>query len=111
MSIFNKVIDTVNKGVGIIDKTVVDQDKALELKAELINTISQYMLTGKGESITKITICGLVAIIILTGTYTFLFNPANIPQFKDYALFSGTLIGIITGAYVTGTTIQRVSKK
>lgn len=101
----------VEKGVSIIDQAVLDKDEANRLKADLIKTISTNMLTGKGASITKVTICGLVAVVVISGTYTFLFHPANIPQFKDYALFSGTLIGMLTGAYATGTTIQTFSKK
>jgi hypothetical protein len=101
----------VEKGVGIIDQAVIDKDRANELKADLVKSIAENMLTGKGSSVTKITICGLVAIVVIAGTYTFLFHPQNITVFKDYALFSASLIGMLTGAYAAGTTIQTFSKK
>jgi type II secretory pathway component PulF len=69
------------------------------------------MLTGTGASITKVTICILVGIVTLIGGYIFLFQPARIAEYKDYALSVTPLIGILIGGYATGTTFQRIQKK
>ena len=99
------------KGADIIDKAVVDKDRANELKTNLAQKTAELMLTGKGSSITKITICGLVAIITLIGCGVFIFKPESMNNFKDFALSITPLIGILIGAYGTGATIQKVMKK
>jgi len=111
MGLFNKAVDVVGKGVSIIDQTVIDQDKAMELKADLIKSLGTLMLSGKGASVTKVTICILVGFIVLVGGYVFLFAPQHIKNFKDYALSVTPLIGILIGSYATGTTFQRIQKK
>lgn len=111
MGFFNKVTDIVEKGVGIIDQAVEDKDKANELKYDLAKTANINMLTGGGTSITKITICFLVGIVVLVGTYVFLVNPEKMEDFKDYAFAVTPLIGILVGAYGAGTTIQKIIKK
>lgn len=102
----------VEKIGAIVDQTIIDKDKANELKANLVQTFAEHMLTGPGASITKYTICALVSVVVLTGTYVFLFRPpAYFQNFKEYALFSGTIIGMITGAYAAGTTVQTFTRK
>jgi hypothetical protein len=103
------LIDLAGKGASLIDQAIIDKDLANQLKSDLMSKMTELMLTGKGASVTKITICGLVAVVVLSGTYTFLFNPGNFQNFKDYALFSASIIGMITGAYAAGTTIQTIS--
>ena len=111
MGIFNNIVKVVDKGVDIVDKAVVDQDEALKLKTELIRTLSSYLLSGPGASITKITICILVSVVVFVGTYIFLVKPKYIEGFKDYALSVTPLIGILIGAYGTGAAIGKVIKK
>jgi len=99
------------KGVDVIDQVVEDKDKANELKTDLAKSTASLMLTGHGASVTKITICGLITIIVLIGCGVFIFKPDSMNDFKDFALAITPLIGILIGAYGTGTTIQKVMKK
>jgi len=110
MGILKNISGIVDKGIEIIDQAVLDKDKANELKTDLVKSIGTLMLTGSGTSITKITICILVSVVTLVGTYIFLAKPASIEGFKDYALSVTPQIGILIGAYGTGATIQKVMK-
>jgi len=102
MGLFN-IGKKIDKGLEIAEKAVIDKDKQNELKYEYAKTI----LTGQGASITKITICGLVTLVVGVVTYTFLFHPANMEHAKDYAYVAGILIGIITGGYLGGSSFKR----
>ena len=106
----SKIIDIVDKGVGIFDKLVVDKDKQIELKIDFAKSVAEKMLTDKGSSITKVTINGLIAIVTLVGVYVFLFRPGEIERYKDLALFVSPLIGMLVGGYAAGTTIQKIKK-
>jgi len=101
-----KGIDVVRDVVGVIDQAVLDKDKAYELKVDLVKTFIGGMLTGKGSSVTKYTICGLVILVVGALTYAFMFNPDSIERAVQYALSVTPVIGILTGAYLTGTTVQ-----
>jgi hypothetical protein len=98
--------EILDHGLGILDQAVTDKDKLLEMKFELMKSFGQAMLTGKGESITKVTICGLTIVVVLIGAWVFLFRPAIIASYKDFAIFSGSLIMGLGGYYLTGTTLQ-----
>jgi len=93
-------------GLRVIDRLVVDKNKAIELKTGLATDIARRMLEGSGSSFTKITICVLVGIVVLVGVYTFLFQPERIDEYGKFALVVSPLIGGLTGAYAAGTTIQ-----
>jgi len=101
----------VEKGVSIIDQAVLDKDKALELKIDLLKSFAENMLTGKGSSVTKITICGLTIVVVLIGAWVFLFNPDKMSAYKDFVLFAGPLIMGLGGYYLTGTSIQDKKEK
>lgn len=109
--ILEKGIEALGKAGDIIDQAVLDKDKAYALKMELVQNFVTNMLGGAGASVTKYTICGLVGLVVVAGTYAFLFNPALIARYKDYALTVTPIIGILTGAYLTGTTVQTVTKR
>lgn len=111
MGNIGKLLDAANKAVDVIDQTVIDQDKAIEIKAQLAQKMAELMLTGGGASITKWTICILTGVVVLIGAAVFIFAPENIDKYKDYALFTTPLIGLLTGGYAAGTTVQRVMKK
>jgi len=105
-------------------EVATDKDKLNELQYKLAMIQAQSMLSGKGASITKITICGLVSLVVGTGAYMFLrivdflltsgITPENLELVKilmgtysDYAIPSVALIGLITGSYLTGTSFKR----
>jgi len=92
--------DLIKDGLGIAKEAVTDKDKAIELQVKLELARAQLMLSGPGTSITKITICALVALVVGTGTWVFL-TGGNIEGFKNYALAVTPLIGLLIGVYGT----------
>jgi hypothetical protein len=110
MGLLKNITGIVDKSVEIIDQAVLDKDRANELKTDLVKSVATLMLSGKGASVTKVTICGLITIVTLIGAYIFLFKPGDIAGYKDYALAVTPLIGILVGAYATGTTVQKINK-
>lgn len=105
-----KITNLVDKGLSVIDQLIPDKDKQLEIKVDFAKSVAEKMLTEKGASFTKVTICALVSILTLVGVYTFLFAPQNIEKYKDLAVFISPLIGTLIGGYATGTTIQKIKK-
>jgi hypothetical protein len=67
---------------------------------------AQSMLSGAGASVTKYTICFLVALVVGSGTWVFV-TGGDMQAFKDYALAVVPVIGILTGSYLTGTSFKR----
>ena len=111
MGLFKNITGIVDKGVEIIDQAVLDKDKANEINTDLVKSVAALLLSGKGSSITKVTICVLIGFVTILGGYVFLFHPENIENYKDYSLMITPLIGILVGGYATGSTIQKVIKK
>lgn len=101
------VKDLIGQGLEIIDQGVTDKDELNKLKYTLGQAQAQLMLGGSGFPITKYTICLLVAMVVGSGTWTFLFHPENLTVFKDYALAVVPVIGILTGGFVTGSSFKR----
>ena len=105
-------------------EVATDKDKFNELQYKLAMIQAQSMLSGKGASITKITICGLVSLAVGVGAYVFLrvvdflltsgITPESLEMakvlmgtYKDWAIPAVALIGLITGSYVTGSSFKR----
>ena len=108
MSALDKGLD-IGKGiVGIIDQAVEDKDLANKLKFDLLKMVASGMLTGKGSSITKITICGLVAFIVVSVMIKWLFG-SDLGSAAQLVTVVTPLIGMLIGAYGTSTTIQKIS--
>jgi len=115
----------VSDGIKIADQVATDKDALNKLKYNLAQVQSQLMLSGKGASITKITICGSVALVVCVGAYTALrvvhfilaldyLTPESFEMIKtlmgtyrDYAFPAVAAIGLITGGLVTGTSFKR----
>jgi len=87
-------------------EVATDKDKLNELQYKLAMIQAQSMLSGPGQSITKITICFLVSVVVCIGAWVFI-TDGNIADFKDFALAVVPVIGILTGSYLTGTSIKR----
>jgi hypothetical protein len=111
VGIFDKIVDTADKGIAVVNKTVINQDEAMQLKSDIISKMTEYMFTGSGSSITKYTICGLVTVIVLAGAFVFLVKPTLISLYKDYAITVLPIIGLLTGTYAAATTVQRITKR
>ena len=62
----------IGQGLDIVDQAVTDKDKFNELKYTLAKAQAQLMMSGPGQSITKITICVLVSLVVGSGTWVFL---------------------------------------
>ena len=118
------VKDLIGKGLDIVDQVATDKDALYKLKYTLAQAQAQLMLSGKGAPITKITICGLVSLVVGTGAYVFLrivefllasgITTENIELVKvlmgtysDFAIPAVALIGLITGGFVTGSSFKR----
>jgi len=96
-----------DKGLDIADQAIVDKDKANALRAHLAEIRAQALLTGAGQSVTKITICGLVSLVVGVLSWTFIFHPENMAQAIQYSTAVTPSIGLLIGAYTTGTTLKR----
>jgi hypothetical protein len=111
MGRLKEIISVVDKGIGLADQAITDKDALIAFKADLIKTRTQYLLSGRGASITKITICGLVAIVTLIGCFKFLVQPEDMLDYKDFVLALTPLIGILIGAYGSGSLLKGKFKK
>ncbi len=100
------LLNTINKGIDLADQFVEDKDRKNELIAELQKIKLQTLFTGKGSSVTKITICALVAIITV-GVFIKWFTTGDIADVHQ--LLYG--VGMLIGAYGGGKTIQKVAGK
>ena len=96
----------ISEGINIADQVATDKDALNKLKYNLATIQAQLMLGGSGFSITKYTICLLVALVVGSGTWVFI-TGGDMQTFKDYALAVVPVIGILTGSYVTGTSFKR----
>jgi len=116
--------ELASEAMDIGKEAVTDRDKLNELQYKLATIQAQSMLGGPGQSITKITICGLVSLVVGVGAYMLLrvvefllasgFTPESIESAKvlmgfygAFALPASTIIGILTGGFVTGTSFKR----
>ena len=102
------LLKTINKGIDVVDQLVVDEDKKNELKYGLMQAVASGMLTGKGASITKITICGLVSFVVISVIIKWLLT-GNVDGAMQLLPLVTPLIGMLIGAYGTGKTIQKIS--
>jgi len=103
------LLKTINKGIDVVDQLVVDEDKKNELKYGLMQAVASGMLTGKGASITKITICGLVSFVVISVIIKWLLT-GNVDGAMQLLPLVTPLIGMLIGAYGTGKTIQKISE-
>lgn len=103
LSTINKAID---QGSAIAKEAIVDKDKFIALDHELQKIRAELLLSGKGGSITKITICGLVSATVITALAKFWIDPAAMTQFKDLAISITPILTILIGAYGTGKIIK-----
>ena len=102
-----EILGIANKGLSIVDQKVEDKDKVNELRAKLEEIKTTALLTGKGSSVTKITICGLVSLVVGVLSWTFLMQPENMAEAIRYSTTVSPLIGVLIGVYGTTTTVQR----
>lgn len=120
-----KGLDLLSTVADTAKKAVTDKDKLYELQYAVMQARTELMLSGKGAPITKISICGLVALVVCVGAYVTLrvvnfilgldyLTPESVEMikvlmgtYKDYALPAVAVIGLITGGFVTGTSLKR----
>ena len=107
MGLFSKIIakkagGIIDKGLDIAKEAVVDKDAYYKLEHGLNQMRTELLLSGSGASITKITICGLVTLVVGIGSYVFLKTPEAMESFKDYALAVTPMIGMLIGVYGSG---------
>lgn len=96
-----KLLDIVDKGEQIVQEAVIDKDKAIELENTLQSLRAQLLLSGSGAGVTKVTICALVSIIVITGTVCFIIGK-DMSAFKEYASAVTPIIGVLIGVYGAG---------
>ena len=102
-----QLLKIADKGVDILDQKVEDKDKLNELRANLEEIRATALLTGKGQSITKITICGLVTLVVGVLSWVFLMHPENMAEAIRYSTAATPIIGVLIGVYGTAKTVQR----
>jgi hypothetical protein len=100
------VRELIGQGLDIVDQVATDKDALNKLKYTLAQAQAQLMMSGPGQSITKITICVLVSLVVGSGTWVFI-TCGDMLSFRDYALAVVPIISILTGSYVTGTSFKR----
>ena len=121
----------IGRGLKLLDKAadigkeaVIDQDKLNDLRYTLIQARTELMLKGKGASITKTTINGLVAFVVGVGGYLtlkvlhFLLDSGITEEslemakvlmgtYRDYDIPAVAAIVLIAGGFVTGSSLKR----
>jgi hypothetical protein len=107
MGLLKRVGSIIDKGVDIADQAVVDKDKLNELKYTLEKARAELLLGGKGQSVTKITICALVSLVVGVLSWTFMLHPENMQNAINYAQAVTPIIGILIGVYGAGTSFKR----
>ncbi len=93
----------------IAKKVAIDRDAQIQIDGELQKIRAQLLLGGSGQSITKITICALVSLVVIVISYKFLIAPEAIEgavgvamkAAKDYAISVTPLIGVLIGVFGT----------
>jgi hypothetical protein len=114
--IFNRGagIEAITGSINNINNTVAeaieDKDLRNKLQAEIMKTRMQLLNVGPGSSITKITICGLVTVLVFIGCFKFLVQPEDMVHYNDFLLSVTPLIGILIGAYGAGSVFKRMRK-
>ena len=108
--IVKEISNRAEQALNIADQAVIDQDKLNELKFNLHQIIATSMLTGRGASITKITICGLVSFVVISVIIKWLLT-GNVDGAMQLLPLVTPLIGMLIGAYGTSKTIQKVAEK
>jgi len=101
------IAELADKGLDIADQAVTDKDKLNELKYKMEEIRATALLTGKGQSITKITICGLVTLVVGVLSWVFLMHPENMAEAIRYSTAATPIIGVLIGVYGTAKTVQR----
>jgi hypothetical protein len=107
MGIIKKTIGLIDKGLDIGKEAVTDKDKLNELQYTLQTVRAQLLLSGSGQSITKITICALVSLVVGVLSWTFMLHPENMQNAINYAQSVTPIIGILIGVYGAGTSFKR----
>jgi len=109
--IFKSLTKSLENVTEMGTKAVTDKDQLNKIQGELATLRTTLMMTGSGASITKLTICALVTWVVGVVSWIFLKNPANMVHAKDFALVVGTVMGLITGGFVSGTSLKRRFEK
>ena len=107
--LIKEISNRAEQALDIADQAVIDKDKLNELKFNLHQIIATSMLTGKGSSITKITICSLISFVVVTVMLKWLLGQGLGDDGLQVLTLITPLIGMLTGAYATGKTIQKVT--
>ncbi len=110
--IFKSLTKSLENVTEMGTKAVTDKDQLNKIQGELATLRTTLMMTGSGASITKITLCSIASLAVGIVSYVFLKNPADLIYAKDFAIVVGTVTGIVSGGFVTGTSLKRrYSKK
>jgi hypothetical protein len=105
-----RVADLADKGLDLADQAITDKDLLNKLHYDLIKKRAEFLLSGSGASITKITICALVSLLVAVGCIVFFRMPADMVRYKDFILSVTPLIGILIGVYGGAKTVQKIRK-
>ena len=96
----------LSKGLGTVDKAVINQDLKNQLQHDLVMKYADVMFQGPGAKITKWTLCANVSAVVGTILYTFA-KGGDIDGVLAIATACGGVIGLMTGAFAYGTSQKR----
>lgn len=88
-----------HKITDVVDQLVVDEDLKNKLKYEFAGTLARSLFTGKGSSVTKITLIALYAVIACAGLVCLFTELATMQEYKDYLIAISPLVGSLTTVY------------
>lgn len=118
MGWLDKISKNISEGLNIADEAVTDKDELNKLKHTLTKARMELLYKGKGASITKITICILVSIVVCMGTLVFTLQSltgqlesGTMEAFKDYALAVTPILGILVGSYAGGSSFKKLMER
>lgn len=83
-------------------EATIDRDKFLKLQMDLTSLRATMMMSGKGASVTKVTICAVVLWLVGLGSYGFLVNPMIMPKFQELVRCLTPVIGLLMGFFGAG---------
>jgi len=116
--IFNRGGGKIGKGLDLLQEVaeigkeaVTDRDKLNDLQYKIMETRAALLLSGKGSSVTKYTICFLVSLVVGCLCYAFMFKSNLIQYATQFSNAAFPYVAILIGGYAGGSTAKRFIEK
>ena len=106
MGLFDKGLDTIQKGIALADQAITDTDKLNELKFNFMNKYLDSLYTGKKGLITCCTLCFLVSLVVVSVMVKWLFT-GNVTGATAILPPVMSAISVLTGGWVYSSTQKK----